>query len=314
MAVTTSARPAPPASRPARPRRPRRFNTNYLFLAPATIFVLTMTIYPLLYNVSMSLHDVDAGALIRGDAEFIGLANYVAVLGRPEVWSSLGISLTYTGISVTLILILGFLLALLFRRRFPGAGVIRALLLLAWILPSVVSGNIFRWMLDGDTGIVNYIIRSLGYPENVFWLTNEGTATAGVVLATVWSGAPLAMVLMLAGLLAIPDSIYESAAVAGANGWQVTRYITIPMIRPVILTAAILSLIYTFKTFDTIYIMTRGGPAGSTKVLPIFAYEQAFQFFRFGEGAVATTLLLVIPLAISVVYYFLTRKDQETTS
>ncbi len=134
----------------------------------------------------------------------------------------------------------------------------------------------------------------------------------GVVLATVWSGAPFAMVLLLAGLLSVPASIYESAAVAGANAWQTTRYITIPMIRPVILTAAILSLIYTFKTFDTIYIMTRGGPAGSTKVLPIFAYEEAFQFFRFGQGAVATTILLVIPLVISVGYHLLTRRDQES--
>ena len=134
---------------------------------------------------------------------------------------------------------------------------------------------------------------------------------AGVIIATVWSGAPLAMLLMVAGLLAISDSLYEAARIDGATAWQRTRHITIPMLRPVILTAAMLSFIYTFKTFDTIYIMTRGGPASATKVLPIYAYEQAFQYFRFGEGAVATTLLLVVPLAIAVVYYFLIQKEQH---
>jgi len=154
-------------------------------------------------------------------------------------------------------------------------------------------------------------MRSLGYPENIYWLTNDYTAVIGVVIATVWAGAPLAMLLMVAGLLAISDSLYEAARIDGASAWQRTRHITIPLLRPVILTAAMLSFIYTFKTFDTIYIMTRGGPASATKVLPIFAYERAFQYFRFGEGAVATTLLLVIPLAIAVVYYLSMRREQH---
>jgi len=295
-------------------RRRRRLNPNYLFLLPATAFVLLMAVYPLAFNVSMSFRDVDAGALIRGDAEFVGIDNYRKVFGGTAIWQAAGVSAVYTAVSVILILVVGFLLAMLFRKRFPGSGTIRALLLLAWILPSVVSGNIFRWMLDGDAGIVNFVLRTLGYPENIYWLTNESTAIVGVILATVWSGAPFAMILIIAGLLAIPDSVYESAAVAGASAWQTTRYITIPMLRPVLLTAAILSLIYTFKTFDTIYIMTKGGPGGSTAVLPIFAYQQAFQFFRFGEGAVATTLLLVIPLVMATVYFILSRRDQEATA
>lgn len=302
------------ASSPA-PIRPwygtLRFNTNYLFLVPATLFVLAMAVYPLIYNIQLSMRDVDARALIRGDAEFVGFDNYRRVFANDEIWHSLGFSLFYTTVSVFLILIVGFWLAMLLRRSFPGAGALRAVMLLAWVLPTVVSGNVFRWMFDGDTGIVNYVIRSLGYPENIYWLTNEGTAIAGVIIATVWSGAPLAMLLMVAGLLAISDSLYEAARIDGATAWQRTWHITIPMLRPVILTAAMLSFIYTFKTFDTIYIMTRGGPAAATKVLPIHAYEQAFQYFRFGEGAVATTLLLVVPLAIAVAYYILTRREQH---
>ncbi|MCV3739227.1 sugar ABC transporter permease [Rhizobium sp. TRM96647] len=287
------------------------FNLNYLFLAPATIYVLAMAVYPLVYNVQLSLRDVTARALIRGDAKFVGFDNYRRVFASSEMWQSLGFSLFYTTISVVLILVVGFWLAMLLRRSFPGSGALRAVILLAWILPSVVSGNVFRWMFDGDTGIVNFVIRSLGYPGNVYWLTNEYTAMAGVIIATVWSGAPLAMLLMVAGLLAISESLYEAARIDGATAWERTRYITIPMLRPVILTAAMLSFIYTFKTFDTIYIMTRGGPASATKVVPIYAYEQAFQYFRFGEGAVATTLLLIVPLAIAVVYYLMIRKEQH---
>ena len=305
----------PPAKRrggAAAPRRlSRRINLDYLFLAPATIYVLTMAVYPLIYNVQLSLREVDAGALIRGDAEFIGLDNYRKLFGQRELWESLTFSLGYTTISVLLILFCGFWLAVLLRKSFPGSGALRAVLLLAWILPTVVSGNVFRWMFDGDTGIVNYIIRSLGYPENVYWLTNEVTAMIGVVVATVWAGTPLAMLLMVAGLLAISDSLYEAARIDGATAWQRTRHVTLPLLRPVMLTAAMLSFIYTFKTFDTIYIMTRGGPAGATKVLPIYAYERAFQFFQFGEGAVVTTLLLIIPLAISIGYYILLRREQS---
>ena len=312
MSTVVKRRQGAARSAPQTPATRRfRFNANYLFLAPATLYVLAMAVYPLIYNVLLSLRDVDARALIRGDAEFIGFENYRRVFATSEIWQSLGFSLFYTSVSVALILFVGFWLAMLLRRSFPGAGALRAVLLLAWILPSVVSGNVFRWMFDGDTGIVNFIIRSFGYPENIYWLTSEYTAMAGVIIATVWSGAPLAMLLMVAGLLAISDSLYEAARIDGATAWQRTRHITIPMLRPVILTAAMLSFIYTFKTFDTIYIMTRGGPASATKVLPIYAYEQAFQYFRFGEGAVATTLLLVVPLAIAVVYYFLIQKEQH---
>src|SRR5690606_6496414 len=133
---------------------------NYLFLAPATLYVLAMAVYPLIYNILLSLRDVDARALIRGDAEFIGFKNYQRVFASSEIWQSLGFSLFYTSVSVALILFVGFWLAMLLRRSFPGAGALRAVLLLAWILPSVVSGNVFRWMFDGDTGIVNFIIRS----------------------------------------------------------------------------------------------------------------------------------------------------------
>lgn len=287
------------------------FNLNYLFLAPATLYVLVMAVYPLIYNVQLSLREVDARALIRGDAAFVGLDNYRRVFASSDMWQSLGFSLFYTTVSVVLILVVGFWLAMLLRRSFPGSGALRAVILLAWILPSVVSGNVFRWMFDGDTGIVNFVIRSLGYPGNVYWLTNEYTAMAGVIIATVWSGAPLAMLLMVAGLLAISESLYEAARIDGATAWERTRHITIPMLRPIILTAAMLSFIYTFKTFDTIYIMTRGGPASATKVVPIYAYEQAFQYFRFGEGAVATTVLLIVPLAIAVVYYLMIRKEQH---
>jgi ABC-type sugar transport system permease subunit len=285
---------------------------DYLLVLPAAIFILATVLYPIVYTVNLSLYDVDIKNFLAGNAPFIGLENYQQTLADPAFQRAFMVSLTYTAASLLLTFIGGLGLALLFNRTFLGANTLRALILLAWILPSVVSGNIWRWLLDGSNGIVNFVLiqlRLLGRP--VFWLTESETAMSGVVLATAWTSIPFAMVLLLAGLQGIPASLYEAASLDGAQPWRRFWDITLPMMRPVILVVLLLNFIYTFKTFDTVFIMTGGGPGDATTVLPIFAYTVGFSFFKLGEGAVATTLLLIIPLVLSLVYFRVSRGEES---
>lgn len=284
---------------------------DYLFVLPAAIFILATVLYPIIYTVNLSLFDVSIRNFLNGSAPFIGLDNYREVLADPALQRAFVVSLLYTGGSLALTFVIGFALALLFSKRFVGASTMRALILLSWILPSVVSGNIWRWMLDGSNGVVNFSLQRLGLLERpIFWLTESETALYGVILATAWTSIPFAMVLLLAGLQGIPTSLYEAASLDGARAWRRFFDITVPMMRPVILVVLLLNFIYTFKTFDTVFIMTGGGPGDATTVMPIYAYTVGFSFFRLGEGAVATTLLLIIPLVLSLVYFRVSRGEE----
>lgn len=284
---------------------------EYLFVLPAAIFILATVLYPILYTVNLSLHDVEIRNFLAGTAPFVGLDNYREALADPALQRAFVVSLLYTSASLALTFVFGFAFAVLFNRVFPGAGPLRALLMLAWILPSVVSGNIWRWMLDGSNGVVNFLLQRLGLIDRqIFWLTESETALIGVVLATAWTTIPFAMVLLLAGLQGIPVTLYEAASLDGARALRRFVDITVPLMRPVILTVLLLNFIYTFKTFDTVFIMTRGGPGDATTVLPIYAYTVGFSFFRLSDGAVAATLLLVIPVALSLVYFWFTRREE----
>lgn len=284
---------------------------DYLFVLPAVVFILATILYPILYTIDLSLHDVTITNFLAGTAPFVGLENYREALADPALRRAFVVSLLYTGGSLALTFVFGFAFAVLFNRVFPGAGPLRAMLMLAWILPSVVSGNIWRWMLDGSNGVVNYALQVLGIIDRqIFWLTESETALIGVIFATAWTTIPFAMVLLLAGLQGIPDTLYEAASLDGARAFRRFLDITVPLMRPVILTVLLLNFIYTFKTFDTVFIMTRGGPGDATTVMPIYAYTVGFSFFRLGDGAVATTLLLVIPVALSLVYFWLSRREE----
>jgi multiple sugar transport system permease protein len=296
-----------PSQRAARWRK----HGGYLFLVPAVAYIAGTMLYPVAYNIRMSVQDVTIRTFLSNDAPFIGLDNYRTVIDDPAFRHAIGISLIFTAGSLFFQFTLGFALALFFNRPFPGNGAIRALFLLGWMLPTVVSGSVFRFMLDGDSGVITYALRELSLIDRPrFWLVDPETALAGTILANIWVGIPFNMILLLAGLQNIPPALYEAASVDGANAWQRFRSLTLPLMRPVSLSVLLLGIIYTFKVFDLIYVMTAGGPVDATTVLPIYAYQLTFEFFRFGQGATAATLLLVGLLGVAIAYVWWSRREE----
>jgi multiple sugar transport system permease protein len=285
--------------------------SRYLFVAPALIYITLTMLYPVASNLRMSFYDINVSTFLANSAPFVGLANYGKVIGDPAFQHALGLSLLFTGGSLLFQFTIGFALALFFSRPFPGNGLLRALLLLAWMLPTVVSGSIFRWMLDGSFGIINFILQNLGLLQGTrFWLTDPNTALIGTIVANIWVGIPFNMVLLLPGLQSISPSLYEAASIDGAAPWQSFRYITLPLMRPVALSVLLLGIIYTFKVFDLVYVMTRGGPVDATTVLPIYVFNLSFSFFRFGEGAATAILLLLSLVIVAIAYLWLSQREE----
>ena len=284
---------------------------SYVFLVPAIAYMAFTMLYPVYSNVRMSLHEVDIGTFLSGDQPWAGFANYRTLLEDPAFWKAVRLSLTFTAGSIVFQFTIGFLLALLFSQPFPGNNLLRSLLLLGWLMPTVLSGSIFRWILDGDYGVLNYALSNLSLiNENQYWLIDPKTALLGTIIANIWVGIPFNMLLLLAGLQSIPTTLYEAASIDGANGRQRFWSITLPLMRPVALSVVLLGLIYTFKVFDLVYIMTGGGPVDATTVLPIFTYQQTFQFFQFGLGAASATLLLLALLVVAAGYVALTQREE----
>ena len=179
----------------------------------------------------------------------------------------------------------------------------RGLLLSGWQIPSVVVGTIFLWLFNIDYGLVNFILTSLNLiKEPIGWVTQANTALITVIIVNIWLGIPFNTILLSAGITSLPEDVFEAATVDGASGWQKLIYLTIPMLRSTILAVLMLGFIYTLRVFDVIWIMTKGGPADATEVLPTFAYRLSFISFNFGQSAAVSVIILGILLVAAIIY------------
>ena len=283
---------------------------GFLLALPAIIYITIFLVVPLVYNIWLSISDANGSNLITGDYHPTGFANYKEMLASPGFWNGVKLSAIFTIASLALQFLVGYALALFFRKPFPGNGIIRALLLVAWILPAVVTGTIFRWMFDSDFGVINYFLTSMHLVDKPdMWLTGPTTAMVAVVVANLWVGMPFNMLLILSGLHTIDDGLYEAAEVDGAGPIRTFFSITEPLMRPVVFSLLLLGVINTYKVFDLIYTMTKGGPVEATTTLPIFTYLQTFKVFDFGNGAAASMLTMVLPLALS--WFYVRSLDKE---
>ena len=279
---------------------------GYAFVAPVALFLCAVIVLPLGHAFWTSLHRV------RGlNTTFVGLANYVRVLGDEAFWHSLYVSLLFTGASVALHMALGLALALMLHALRVARTPLRILFLTPWMVAPAVGATIWLWLLEPQFGVVNYLLRAVHLTSGpVAWLGEPATALAAVIAVDVWRGVPFVMLLMLAGLQTIPLEQYEAAAIDGATAVQRFRHVTWPNLRYLLVVASTLDIINTIRHYDIIGVMTAGGPAGGTEVLPVLLYNTAFRANRFGDAAAIGVALLVLVLAFSIVYVRLTRPDR----
>ncbi|HEY5836756.1 carbohydrate ABC transporter permease [Streptomyces sp.] len=309
------------AAAPARPRtgglsgrRARERMVHLLFLVPALAYLGVFFGYPLGLNAYMAFTDYNTATFITGKANWIGLRNYTDVLASPLISTAFRNTILFTVVSVAGQLVIGMLIALFFQHRFPGRRWLSSLLLLPWLIPLVVVGTLWRWMLQQD-GAVNGIAAGLGLPEHTGWLSSPSLALGTVIAVNIWIGLPFTFTIFSASLDGVPAELHEAASLDGAGYWRRFWHITLPAVRPVLSVLVILGVVFTLKVLDLVLIMTGGGPANSTQTLAMMAYTSSFKQFKFGQGAAIGNLLLLLTLVFAVVYVRLTRRsDQEAST
>lgn len=283
---------------------------DILIVAIGVVFLTVFAALPLVYNVLMSFQQVDMftlNALIR---PWAGLANYAAVINQPEFWLVVRNTLLFTVGSIGGQFILGFALAVFFTQRFPGSSVIRGLFLVSWVMPGLAVGAIWSWILAGDFGVLNYILKSLGLiSQNIFWKSDPQFSLLAVTIANIWLGLAFNMLLLSVGLHSIPRELYEAAELDGANRWQKFWMVTVPMMRSTIGAVLSLGLIGTLQQFDLFPPITEGGPANSSMVAQVWAWQQSFRLYDFARGATISVMMLVLVLIASIVYVRSTRSE-----
>lgn len=298
------------ASTPQRKRRRPRRLTRWLFVAPAVVFVLVFFGYPIVQNAVMSLQDYTTATFFTGFAPWVGFANYGSIFADPLFRTTLTNTALFTVGSIVFQFAIGLGLALFFKRNFPLSGFLRSLLLLPWLLPLIASAAVWKWILDQGSGALNQFLGIFGV-QPVPWLVSPTLALVAVIGVNVWLGIPFNTVILYSGLQGVPEELYEAAALDGAVGRRAFWHITWPSIRPVVSVVMILGVVYTLKVVDIILGLTGGGPANSTETLATWAYHKSFVQFAFGPGAAIANVLIVVSVAFSVVYIYLTRKEVD---
>jgi ABC-type sugar transport system permease subunit len=293
-------------------RRLRRFfgpdaRTGWLFLVPLIVLVLGLLVYPVVQAFLLSLQDKRAGIPSR----FVGLDNYVRLLTSDPAFRRVIVnSLVYTAGALAGKSVLGLILALVLNERIVLRNVWRGFILIPWAMPSVVMAIVMTWMFGTDLGVTNYVLKGLGLIHNpIQWLSVSRMALVTVILVNIWRGFPFFGLNYLAGLQAIPADLYEAASIDGASAWQRFYYITLPGLRFVMLITTLLSMIWTFNDFDIVYLITGGGPHGTTDIFGTFAYQMGFRVGRLGLAAASS--IIVMPLEILIIMSLLPRMFKE---
>ena len=285
--------------------RPSRVSAlPYVLLSPAVLATMIVVFYPMVQALITSLYN---NILWKPRAvRFIGLDNYIAIWNDPVFWSSLGRTAIWIGLTVPLQLLLGLITALLLNQNFRWRGLARSLILIPWALPSVVIGLMWSWIYNPQVGLLNDLLLRLGLLQTAMpWLANAGTSLYAIIVALVWQGFPFFAIMILAGLQTIPLSLYEAADIDGASDRQQFWHITLPALKPVLVTAVMLRTIWVANSIDVIYVMTGGGPGYATHTLPLYALKRTYGSMDFGYGsALAVTFSLLL---LGAIYVYLRR-------
>jgi multiple sugar transport system permease protein len=286
-------------------------------LAPALLVLAFVFAYPVLRTMVMAFQSVNLTRPAEG-TPFIGLGNYLWLIDQDIFWLSLGNTVILTVLVIGLELCFGMLIALLLVEPFPGLSIVRGAFILPWAIPNIVVAWLMRMYLQPRFGLANQLIawfgNSLGIHRGYFlqdWLGDPRTALVTVSFIAAWKGLPFVILVLLAGLQAIPREIGEAARIDGANTWQEFRYVTLPSLRLIVLIVVIFRIIGTFNTFDLVYLLTGGGPGNATRVLAVEVYSRAFVSYQMGRAASLTTLMFLFLGVMVFVLLTLQRDEAE---
>jgi multiple sugar transport system permease protein len=272
-------------------------NLRILFPLPAIAFIALLVIFPVLYTLFLSFTNwnLTSGAPLS----FVGWRSYERILSEPRFLDAVWRTFVFTFFAVVIEGFLGTAIAVILNRSFAGKSVAKLLLLLPLVATPVAVGIIFNLFYDPTIGLANFVLSSLGLPQGL-WITSAATVIPSLIIVDVWQWTPMITLIVLAGLAGLSDEPIEAARVDGANSWQILRYVTIPMVMPVILTAVILRLIDALKTFDIIFAMTGGGPGYASETLNIMGFKYSFEYFRMGQASVILVALFLVVFLCSL--------------
>jgi multiple sugar transport system permease protein len=285
-------------------KRYRQTLTGYAFLGPSLIGVVGFLLVPVVVVVAISLYRWD----LVSPARWTGLDNYRSILTDPAFGRSLLVSASFVLLVIPVQVALGLFMALLLHRRLPGSVVFRTIFALPWITAPLALGVVWRWVFDPSDGALNALIG-----RRVEWLTNPTLALPSVAAVSVWMHIGYVGLFYLAGLSGIPEQYHEAARIDGANAWQAFWRVTLPLLRPTTFFVLTTNIITTFQTFDTVYAMTQGGPAGRTEMVASAIYKEAFTAFRMGRASAMSVVLFVLLVAVTLAQqqYFRRRTTYE---
>jgi multiple sugar transport system permease protein len=279
-------------------------NRNWLgfwFMMPTAAFLVLFLAYPLVLGVWLSFTD----ARIGQSGDFVGFENYDWLSDDPVFWLSVFNTVLYTLVASIVKFAVGLYLALLLNESMPFKAIIRAAVLIPFIVPTVLSAIAFWWLFDSQFSIISWSLRHLGLISgNIDFLGNPWNARWSVIFANIWRGIPFIAITLLAGLQTVPPSLYEAATIDGANRWQIFRYITYPMLTPIIAVVMTFSVLFTFTDFQLIWVLTRGGPVNATQLMATLSYQRAILGGRLGEGAAIATAMIPFLLGAILISWF----------
>ncbi len=290
----------------SRPNLLRRKNLRPVahLTIPTWIFLALVVLIPFFYGIYISFLNINLASFLP--PSFVGFDNYQTVLAASETWSTLRITLVITLIGLLMQIPIGILLALVLHENLRGTKIFRSILITPMLLTPVAVGLTYRFMFDTDLGVINWALGSIGI-EKVNWLGSQTSALFAIIIVDSWQSIPFVMLLVLAALTAISSSLYEAARVDGATASQIFRRITLPLITPTLLVITMIKIMDFLKLFDTLFILTRGGPGNATTTLGLWTYKTGFVFLEFSRAAALGVIITIITLPV----YFLWRRASK---
>ncbi|UQZ86912.1 Trehalose transport system permease protein SugA [Paenibacillus konkukensis] len=293
-------------------KRWRDNRVGYLFIAPLVIAIVLVLLYPIGKAMLMSFQ-YWLVTKPKGGHPFVGLDNYGGLFRSDYFFTSLYITFLYIVVTVALRYLLGLGTALLLHTKFRGRGLVRALVIIPWAVPEVVTCLVFILMYDYQYGVINDILLKMNILSSpVAFLGDSRTALGAAMFVNVWKGFPFAAIMLLAGLQSIPKDLYEAATMDGAGIWRQFRSVTLPLLRPVSVVVFLLLVVWTIKDFGIVYVLTGGGPSRVTEILTIFIYKVGFKTFNFGVAAAGGMILLLVSIVFTLIYLKATKAGETT--